>query len=907
MGLFKYSIRAILTGMMLLISNLILGQGFLHADGKRIVNGAGENVILRGIGTGNWMLQEGYMMQSSGAAGTQHEFREKLIQTIGETKTDSFYTVWLDNHFTRTDADSMASWGFNSVRVAMHYKWFTLPIEEEPISGEQTWLDKGFTMIDSLLRWCGDNEMYLILDMHGAPGGQGANADISDYDPSKPSLWESQDNKDKTVALWQKLAARYSEEQWIGGYDLINETNWTFPEGNNSQMKTLFTRITDSIRSVDENHLIIIEGNSWANDYSGLTPPWDSNMAYSFHKYWTYNNSGSLGWVTGMRDQYNVPIWLGESGENSNTWFTNLIALCESQNIGWSWWPVKKAGINNVLKVDVNDDYTQLIENWKGNGPYLSDEEAFQAVLKFADNHRIENCHYQKDVVDAMIRQVHSEETLPFIARGVLDTIFTSDYDLGRSGYAYGDNDTANYHGDTDEYTSWNQGWAYRNDGVDIEACTDSPVSNGYNVGWTGDGEWMAYTLESDSLASYSLEIRSASGGSGSRVHVEVNGVDATGPVQLPATGGWQSWRTTELDKLILPEGEVQLRLVFEEGGSNLNYFRLKNPQSVSELSFEYLSASTAILENIVYISLNKELSSPEAILVSDFSLSQAGKELAIDSIIVSEEDGRMLLMYTSESLFYGKTIEISYTGTSLMHNEQALAEFVSEKVENQMARHYSIPSRVQAENFYVNNGLVLESCSDVGGGSNTGYAHPGDYLDYILFAETEGDYEMSFRIATEQSGARLRIQADYGEGFQTLQTVTFDKTGGWQTWTTQSTTVHLEAGKYILRLLVSGSEHNLNWFQFKEIVSSVELPEVAAFTLYPNPASDQLTLKLGIAPSIPMGVELMDSMGRLVYENSISSDQLVVDISGWTDGIYFVRLGEKGMGQVRKLLVNSR
>ena len=203
------------------------------------------------------MLQEGYMMLTAGVAGTQHEFRAKLIETIGEVRTDSFYTVWLDNHFTRTDVDSMASWGFNAIRVAMHYKWFTLPIEEEPVAGEQTWLDRGFEMMDSLLAWCSDNEMYLILDMHGAPGGQGKNADISDYDPTKPSLWESQENKDKFVALWQRLAARYSDEPWIGGYDLINETNWTFPEGNNSQMKALYTRTTDSIRAVDQNHIII--------------------------------------------------------------------------------------------------------------------------------------------------------------------------------------------------------------------------------------------------------------------------------------------------------------------------------------------------------------------------------------------------------------------------------------------------------------------------------------------------------------------------------------------------------------------------------------------------------------------------------------------------------------------------
>ncbi len=69
---------------------------------------------------------------------------------------------------------------------------------------------------------------------------------------------------------------------------------------------------------------------------------------------------------------------------------------------------MKKGGINNPLMVEVNEDYLQLIENWKGNGPMLTEEEAFQAVLTFADNHRIENCQYQKDVVDAMIRQPHT-------------------------------------------------------------------------------------------------------------------------------------------------------------------------------------------------------------------------------------------------------------------------------------------------------------------------------------------------------------------------------------------------------------------------------------------------------------------------------------------------------------------
>ncbi|MDA3817383.1 MAG: cellulase family glycosylhydrolase, partial [Prolixibacteraceae bacterium] len=249
----KYLILLLFT---FFLSHNALAQGFLHADGQKIVNGNNEEVILRGIGTGNWMLQEGYMMQTADIGGTQHEFRKRLVETIGEAKTDSFYNAWLQYHFTRTDVDSMKSWGYNTVRVAMHYKWFTPPIEDEPVEGEVTWIDKGFVMLDSLLDWCADNQMYLILDLHGAPGGQGKDSNISDYDPSKPSLWESELNRDKTVALWRKLAERYADEPWMGGYDLINETNWEFSEANNAPLRRLYNRITEAIREVDTNHII---------------------------------------------------------------------------------------------------------------------------------------------------------------------------------------------------------------------------------------------------------------------------------------------------------------------------------------------------------------------------------------------------------------------------------------------------------------------------------------------------------------------------------------------------------------------------------------------------------------------------------------------------------------------------
>ncbi|RMG67266.1 MAG: glycosyl hydrolase family 5, partial [Bacteroidetes bacterium] len=229
-------------------------QGFLRTQGKAIVNETGDTVILKGMGLGGWMLMEGYMMQTAGFANAQYQLRDSIEALIGPAATDAFFDAWLANHVTKRDIDSLAAWGFNSVRLPMHYNLYTLPVQDEPVFGENTWLTKGFELTDSLLSWCAQNQLYLILDLHAAPGGQGQDAGISDYDPTQFSLWESPANQAKTAALWKRLAERYADEPWIGGYDLINEPNWPLPGGQ--LLRQVYEQITDSIRSVDTTHIL---------------------------------------------------------------------------------------------------------------------------------------------------------------------------------------------------------------------------------------------------------------------------------------------------------------------------------------------------------------------------------------------------------------------------------------------------------------------------------------------------------------------------------------------------------------------------------------------------------------------------------------------------------------------------
>jgi endoglucanase len=398
----------------------------LRTSGKKIIDDQGKEILLKGVGLGGWMLMEGYMMQSSDVAPTQHEFRERLVALMGESKTQEFFDAWLDNHVTKKDIDSLASWGFNSVRLPMHYNLFTLPIEEEPVAGTQTWIDRGFQLVDDLLDWCEANEMYLILDLHAAPGGQGYEAAISDYDADKPSLWESQENKDKTVALWRQLADRYKDEPWLGGYDLINEVNWDL--SGNAALKALYVQITNAIREVDQNHIIFIEGNWFANDFTGLTPPWDDNMVYSFHKYWSFNDMESIQWVLDLRDTHNVPLWMGEGGENSNVWFQEAIQLFESNDIGWSWWPMKRIEtLVSPYSIAYSEGYKDILDYWRGTGPKPTETEAFNGMMELAANTNSANCSYHYDVLDAQFRQQTTDDLMPFKKHTVPGTIHFSD------------------------------------------------------------------------------------------------------------------------------------------------------------------------------------------------------------------------------------------------------------------------------------------------------------------------------------------------------------------------------------------------------------------------------------------------------------------------------------------------
>ena len=188
--------------------------------------------------------------------------------------------------------------------------------------------------------------------MHAAPGGQ--TGDNIDDSWGYPFLFESAESQELTVNIWRKIAARYRDEPTVIGYDLLNEpiAHYFDTVSLNPKLEPLYRKIVAGIREVDRNHIIFLGGAQWDTNFKVFGPPFDDKLAYTFHKYWMDVNQQAIQEYLDFRDKYNVPVWMGESGENTDEWIGSFRTLLERNNVGWCFWPYKKLGRDVVRRID---------------------------------------------------------------------------------------------------------------------------------------------------------------------------------------------------------------------------------------------------------------------------------------------------------------------------------------------------------------------------------------------------------------------------------------------------------------------------------------------------------------------------------------------------------------------------
>jgi len=557
-------VKWMVVGFALFCCYISPGYGYLKAKGKIIVDSNDREVLLRGIGLGGWIVPEGYQLHVPGF-GSPTSIRTLITDLIGAENTAEFYRRYESNYVTEGDIEKIASWGFNSIRLPFCY--YLLTPKDQP----SVYLEEGFAVIDTLLQWCQKNELYLILDMHCAPGGQNKD-NISDADGIEARLWTEPANQTRTVDIWKKIAERYASEEWIGGYDLINEP--VLPSGHtNVELRQLYMRITQAIREVDTNHIIFIEGNWYATDFNSLTPPFDANLVYSFHRYWCENTHATIQNFITIRNTYKVPLWLGESGENSNTWFYDAIRLLEDNKIGWCWWTHKKvATLTSPYSSPITSNYQVILDYWNK----LRDEPGLEfsknALFEMAENLKTEYCEFRPDVLKALMDKEFGVKPKPYTAHVIPGIVNCSDFDFGRQDIAYHDSDFQNARGLTSG-DEWNRGDEYRNDGVDLQFSNDSEGAM-YSIGWIETSEWMKYTVDVRESGKYNILIRVASPNSTGRLQLLRNDQPLTSIVTVPNTGGWFNWQTLTIEDIQMSVGTTTLTLYVYQSGFNVNSMR---------------------------------------------------------------------------------------------------------------------------------------------------------------------------------------------------------------------------------------------------------------------------------------------------------------------------------------------
>lgn len=562
----QFHLRLILSLMVLSLGvrqGLAQSQGFLHASGTKVVDGNGKEIQLTGVNLGNWLYLEPWMWGTfffgsfEDGAGEVDKLSTFLSSHLTPAQISTFWSTYRTRYVGPSDIQQIKGFGWNCVRVPMDYRLFIDKASGKPIT-------TNFVYIDNLLTWCKSNGVYVILDMHSVPG--------SPYYWNTNNVFTSSTNQAVLANAWTAIAKRYAANPVVAAYDLMNE-----PVSNgDTRLRDVQVNLTKAIRKVDSNHLIFAEGDWYDSSLDILGVPWDSNLGFSDHNY-ASSLPNNLPHDQNLATKYGCPLWMGEFGYNSNNWnFQQMQLLNAKNNLNgvdiqsqWTLWSWKANAIWSPYRYDPFPKFQKVVDYVNG-GSSVSDADIYAGMMDLTVAVAFSNNQQNKDVVDALVRPTFGNATKAWSPLFVPGTIPAVQYDLGPEGLAYHDSNSSNQGGMGSGFQSWNNGWTFRNDGVDIATYVETNQTK-YAIGWIDAGEWTQYTT-GFTPGNYKITIRYS--GTGGTLHLEVNGHNISGPIALPPSpnGGSTTTYTNYLSQALTVTafGQGSLRTVCEKPGYNL-------------------------------------------------------------------------------------------------------------------------------------------------------------------------------------------------------------------------------------------------------------------------------------------------------------------------------------------------
>jgi endoglucanase len=319
-----------------------VAAGFVHVVGKGLVGPDGEPFAIKGIGFGNWLMPEGYMFKFHHALSPR-QINAAIERVLGPDGAVAFWNSFRDSFIAEDDIRFLGEEGFTVVRVALHYGLFVDAKDPSKFEGP------GYRLLDRLIAWSRAAGLHVILDMHAAPGGQtGVNHDDG---TGYPLMFYVPRYRAETVALWQHLAARYRDEPAVLGYDLLNEPISPYHDAAylNPRLEPTYREIVAAIRAVDPNHMIFLAGAQWSTNFAVFGRPFAPNIVYTYHKFWSNTRRDAIQAYLNFSNLYDVPLFLGETGELNDGWNEAFRRLNDEHKIGWSFWTYKNLDSPSTL------------------------------------------------------------------------------------------------------------------------------------------------------------------------------------------------------------------------------------------------------------------------------------------------------------------------------------------------------------------------------------------------------------------------------------------------------------------------------------------------------------------------------------------------------------------------------
>jgi len=391
----------------------------LNAKGAKVViTEDGKEVKLRGVAIGGYLNMEHFI---NGYPGYESTFRTALASTIGEDKATFFFEKLLDNFLTNDDFRLLRSLHVNVVRIAVNYRHFV----RDKLT--KTYRQMGFNYLDRAIEFARNNNIYVIIDLHAAPGWQNPGWH-SDNPYQINMLWYSERFQEDTANVWEEIAKRYVDEEGVAGYGLINEPD---APSSNSLLK-LYEKLISRIRRHDSNHIIILEANRYGIDPSGLDRIDDDNIMIEVHYYPLpgFTNSVYPGEVMGLPGligserryydssvleqeflqraepiiRWEKPVYVGEFGSlywnSPNDVYRlrvndDLMTIFAKYGAHWTIWTYKDVGVQGLVYLSPHSEYIKKFndlitlkyqlgaDEW---GPSLTSNFIRNAYLSFIEH-----------------------------------------------------------------------------------------------------------------------------------------------------------------------------------------------------------------------------------------------------------------------------------------------------------------------------------------------------------------------------------------------------------------------------------------------------------------------------------------------------------------------------------------